>query len=58
MPASLLGVFYFEKGIEGLWWGPTIAIIFNSCFYYVIINKANWNKIAEEVQKRKLLEKK
>lgn len=48
MPISLYLVFYADGGIVGLWWGPNVAIIFNFIFYYVIILRQDWHKIARE----------
>ena len=56
IPISLYGVFKMDLGIEGLWYGPTLAIVFNFSFYYMMVLKTNWNKIAEEVRLRKLKE--
>jgi MATE family multidrug resistance protein len=58
IPVSLLGVFYFKWGITGLWLGPTIAIIFNFIFYYVLVVKTDWDQIADDAEKRRLKEKK
>jgi len=45
-------VFYAQWGIVGLWVGPTVAIIFNFIFYYLIIMKLDWQKICDDVKER------
>ena len=50
IPTSLVAVFYFDYGIVGLWTGPTVAIIFNFIFYYVIIIKTDWTLIALDAE--------
>jgi MATE family multidrug resistance protein len=42
IPISLISVFHFSWGIEGLWYGPTVAIAFNFTFYYIMVLKTNW----------------
>ena len=56
IPISLGAVFWLDLGITGLWLGPTIAIIFNFCFYYGMIIRSNWQKIADASQERRLKE--
>ena len=53
IPISLLAVFYYDSGIVGLWIGPNIAIIFNFIFYYVIIMRSDWEKIAKDAAARR-----
>ncbi len=53
IPISLLAVFHYNWGIVGLWVGPSVAILFNSVFYYVIIIKADWEAIAAEAEVRR-----
>ncbi|CDW78027.1 na+-driven multidrug efflux pump [Stylonychia lemnae] len=57
IPTSLLCVFYLDWGIVGLWVGPSLAIIFNFIFYYIIIIKADWFTIALEAEQRRFREK-
>ena len=54
IPISLLAVFYYGWGIVGLWVGPTVAILFNSVFYHVLLIKADWELIAKEAEVRRL----
>lgn len=58
IPISLLAVFKLDWGITGLWLGPTTAITFNLCFYYGMVVKTNWQKVADTVQSRRNQEKK
>jgi MATE family multidrug resistance protein len=53
IPLSLASVFEFGWGIEGLWYGPTVACAFNFAFYYIMLVKTNWQEIADDVRKRK-----
>jgi Na+-driven multidrug efflux pump len=57
IPISLVGVFYYKIGIVGLWLGPSTAIIFNFIFYYMMVIKADWEKIAEEAEIRRFIDK-
>ena len=50
IPISLVAVFYYNYGIIGLWTGPSVALIFNFIFYYVIIIRTDWTLIAHEAE--------
>jgi multidrug resistance protein, MATE family len=53
IPFSLLAVFTLDWGIVGLWLGPTLALLFNFCYYFLTIKRTDWQKIAEEVIARR-----
>ncbi|CDW84612.1 na+-driven multidrug efflux pump [Stylonychia lemnae] len=53
IPISIDAVFYHSGGIVGLWIGPSVAIIFNFIFYYVLILRTDWQKVCDEVQERR-----
>lgn len=57
LPISWLCVFQLGWGIPGLWLGPTLAIIFNFVFYYTLVIRADWEKIAQEAADRRAKEK-
>eukprot|EP00347_Sterkiella_histriomuscorum_P022093 403331703 len=57
IPISLSTVFYLNWGIVGLWTGPTVAIVFNFIFYYLIIMKQDWHQIAKDAEARRNKEK-
>ena len=42
IPISLVCVFNWDLGIEGLWYGPTTAITFNFFLYYFIVIRTDW----------------
>ena len=44
-------------GMNGLWLGPTVAIIFNFIFYYLFIVKTNWDKVMEDSKQAREKEK-
>jgi Na+-driven multidrug efflux pump len=56
IPVSLLTVFNFKWGISGLWMGPTLGIAFNFFFYYYLVLKTDWQKIATAAKERRELE--
>jgi len=57
IPFSLLAVFKLEWGIVGLWLGPTIAILFNFCYYFLMVVRTDWQKVADLAQARRQKEK-
>jgi Na+-driven multidrug efflux pump len=58
MPISIMGAYYFNYGMNGIWAGPTVAIIFNFTFFYIFIVKSNWPKIMEEAKIKRIAAKK
>mmetsp|Transcript_38176 Transcript_38176/g.36532 ORF Transcript_38176/g.36532 Transcript_38176/m.36532 type:complete len:143 (+) Transcript_38176:353-781(+) len=50
IPISLYSVYKLDKGMVGLWMGPSTAIIFNFTFYCVLIMLANWTQIMEDAK--------
>jgi len=42
IPISLLMMFKLQMGIEGLWYGPTLAVLLNYVAYTWIVESANW----------------
>jgi len=50
IPLSLYCVFYLKWGMQGLWLGPTVAIIFNFTFYYLFIFSVNWRDVIEQAR--------
>jgi Na+-driven multidrug efflux pump len=48
-----MSVYYFDLGMNGLWYGPSFAIIFNFTFYMVFILRADWVKIMEGARARR-----
>ena len=58
IPLALFSVFYMNWGIVGLWNGPTVAIIFNFIFYYLIVVNIDWEAVVVEAEQRRNKEKK
>lgn len=47
IPLSYYCIKYLDMGIEGLWFGPTLAVFINYVFYEMHVRKSNWEEIAE-----------
>jgi len=47
IPLSYYCMFSLDMGIEGLWFGPTLAVFINYIFYEINVRKCNWEEIAE-----------
>ena len=52
IPLSLYMMFKAQMHIEGLWYGPTLAVFMNYIFYTYEINKADWQEIADKTAKK------
>lgn len=48
IPIGAVQIFYLNYGIQALWFGPTMALMFNSLAYYGLIVSINWKRIVEE----------
>ena len=35
-------VFHYKMSIEGLWYGPTMAVMINYIYYLRTVNNADW----------------
>ena len=42
IPFALLAVFKLEWGIVGLWLGPSLGILFNFCYYSLMVMRTDW----------------
>jgi len=42
IPLSCYTMFKLNMGIEGLWYGPTVACLMNYVFYEYFIHSADW----------------
>ena len=51
--------FAFTKGqdVKGLWWGPTIAVAYNTIWYNVIISRIDWPALLKDLKERDEKEK-
>ena len=49
IPISYYFAFTQELGIRGLWWGPTLAVAYNTIWYNIIIARINWPELIGEI---------
>ncbi len=52
IPLSWYMMFKADLHIEGLWYGPTLAVFMNYLFYSYIINSVDWQEIADDTAKK------
>ena len=45
IPLSWHLAFNREMELKGLWWGPTIAVAYNTLWYNIIIYRINWPEL-------------
>lgn len=57
VPIACVAVFVLNWGIVGLWIGPTVAIAFNFSFYYLMVLRTDWQKVADDAAARRAKEK-
>ncbi len=57
IPFALFAVFKLEWGIIGLWLGPSLAILFNFFYYFVMVVRTDWQKVADAAEARRQKEK-
>ena len=50
-------MFHFDLGIEGLWYGPSLACALNYIMYSATIKAADWHQIAADTAARMTKEK-
>lgn len=61
IPLSCVLMFKFDMKLEGLWYGPTVAVFLNYAFYEYKINTIDWQEVCDKHQEKmrlKSLEKK
>lgn len=49
IPLSMYCMFKIDLGIQGLWFGPTLAVFLNYLFYQRVILGADLQKISDEL---------
>ena len=58
VPISWFFAFKKEMGVRGLWWGPTLAVAYNTIWYNLIIFRIDWKDLIRGIKERELAEKK
>lgn len=53
IPTSYYFAFVKDQGCRGLWWGPTLAVAYNTLWYNVIIYRMDWPKLITEIKERR-----
>ena len=48
IPLSIFLSFKLDMALEGIWYGPTMAVFLNFLFYEYEIRSADWDKIAKD----------
>ena len=56
IPCSYYFAFVKGQDIKGLWWGPTLATLFNTLCYNFIITRINWPELIQGVIEREVKE--
>ena len=57
IPIALISVYTFGQGIRGLWYGPTVAVLFNTCAYQWMITKIDWPDLIHRMQEMRKKDK-
>jgi Na+-driven multidrug efflux pump len=52
IPISLYMMFRANLHIEGLWYGPTVAVLMNYIWYTYVIHFTDWQEIADKTAKK------
>ena len=52
IPCSYYFAFVKGQDVRGLWWGPTLATLYNTLCYNFIIFRINWPELINEIIKR------
>ena len=48
IPISYLAMFKADLKVQGLWFGPTLAVLLNYLFYSKVIYDTDWQEIADK----------
>ena len=57
IPIALVSIYKFDQGIRGLWYGPTVAVLFNTCAYQWMISKIDWPVLIEKMREMRKKDK-
>ena len=52
IPLSYYCMYKLDMDAEGLWFGPTLAVLLNYMVYEHAISKADWQLVAEQTLKK------
>jgi len=52
IPLSYYLMMKKDMGIEGLWYGPTLACLMNYIFYEITIKSADWEQISIDINEK------
>ena len=52
IPCSYYFAFVRGQDIRGLWWGPTLATLYNTLWYNLIIVRIDWPRLIGEIIER------
>ena len=58
IPLSFYLAFSCGLELRGLWWGPTLAVTYNTIWYNIIIYRIDWPELIRSVREREQVEKK
>jgi len=53
LPLSVCFSFWKTHGIQGLWYGPTVATLYCTLFYNILIKRIDWAALIKEVRERR-----
>lgn len=53
IPVTCMLVFWQTWGITGIWVGPTLAVMFNTVAYQIIVKQTNWTELIREAEKER-----
>lgn len=56
IPCSYYFAFVKGQDIRGLWWGPTLATLYNTLWYNFIIYRINWPELIQGIKEREAKE--
>ena len=52
IPLSYFLAFVKDQQVRGLWWGPTLAVAFNTIMYNIIIWRLDWVQVIRKAIER------
>ena len=52
IPIGWFYAFHKDKGVQGIWYGPTFACIWLLVFYNIVIARIDWRVLINEIDER------